>query len=116
MREIPLQVDGKQVRAREGMTILEAATDAGISIPTLCHHERLEPFGGCRICVDVCPTKVLAFDEEKFLAVVGEAEDCIACLSCAYECPSGAITHAGYAAVKNFYRDLDFCGRMERFL
>ena len=51
MSEILLQIDGKEVRATEGMTILEAAQAAGISIPTLCHHEKLEPFGGCRICI-----------------------------------------------------------------
>jgi NADH dehydrogenase/NADH:ubiquinone oxidoreductase subunit G len=33
------------------MTILEAAQNGGIVIPTLCHHEKLEPFGGCRICI-----------------------------------------------------------------
>jgi bidirectional [NiFe] hydrogenase diaphorase subunit len=49
--EILLQIDGKEVKARAGMTVLEAAQSAGISIPTLCHHERLEPYGGCRICV-----------------------------------------------------------------
>ncbi|CAB1057282.1 NADH-ubiquinone oxidoreductase chain G (EC [Olavius sp. associated proteobacterium Delta 1] len=51
MIEILLQIDGKEVKAKEGMTVLEAAQDAGISIPTLCHHEKLEPFGGCRICI-----------------------------------------------------------------
>jgi len=51
MSEILLQIDGKEVKAREGMTILEAARSAGISIPTLCHHEKLEPFGGCRLCI-----------------------------------------------------------------
>ena len=51
MSEILLQIDGKEVRAKEGMTILEAAQGEGISIPTLCHHEKLEPFGGCRICM-----------------------------------------------------------------
>ncbi len=50
MREIQLQIDGKNVRARQGMTILEAAQQAGILIPTLCHHERLEAYGACRIC------------------------------------------------------------------
>jgi bidirectional [NiFe] hydrogenase diaphorase subunit len=50
MSEILLQIDGKEVRAREGMTLLEAARSAGISIPTLCHHEKLEPYGACRIC------------------------------------------------------------------
>jgi bidirectional [NiFe] hydrogenase diaphorase subunit len=51
MSEILLEIDGKEVKAREGMTILAAAQSAGISIPTLCHHEKLEPFGGCRVCI-----------------------------------------------------------------
>jgi bidirectional [NiFe] hydrogenase diaphorase subunit len=50
MSEISLQIDGEKVEAKEGMTILEAAQSAGISIPTLCHHEKLEPYGACRIC------------------------------------------------------------------
>ena len=50
MREILLHIDGQDVKATEGMTVLEAAQSAGISIPTLCHHEKLEPYGGCRIC------------------------------------------------------------------
>lgn len=50
MSEILLQIDGKQVGAKKGMTVLEAARGAGISIPTLCHHEKLEPYGGCRLC------------------------------------------------------------------
>ncbi len=50
MSEILLQIDGREVKATEGMTILEAAQSAGISIPTLCHHEKLEPYGACRIC------------------------------------------------------------------
>jgi len=50
MSEILLQIDGKEVEATEGMTVLEAAQSAGISIPTLCHHEKLDPYGACRIC------------------------------------------------------------------
>ena len=51
MSEIRMQIDGKEVGAAEGMTVLEAARRAGISIPTLCFHEKLEPFGGCRLCI-----------------------------------------------------------------
>jgi bidirectional [NiFe] hydrogenase diaphorase subunit len=51
MNEILLKIDGKEVSAQEGMTLLEAARSAGISIPTLCYHEQLEPFGGCRLCL-----------------------------------------------------------------
>ena len=45
-----VQIDGREVEAREGMTILEAAQLVGIEIPTLCYHEKLEPHGGCRLC------------------------------------------------------------------
>jgi len=51
MSGIPLKIDGKDVLAQEGMTVLEAARSAGISIPTLCHHEKLAPVGCCRICI-----------------------------------------------------------------
>ena len=51
MSDILLQIDGMEVHAKEGMTVLEAARQAGIPIPTLCHHEGLEPFGGCRLCL-----------------------------------------------------------------
>ena len=48
MSEINLQIDGKAVKATEEMTVLQAAQQAGVHIPTLCHHEKLEPFGVCR--------------------------------------------------------------------
>jgi NADH dehydrogenase/NADH:ubiquinone oxidoreductase subunit G len=51
MSAILLQIDGNEVKATQGMTLLEAARSAGISIPTLCHHDKLEPFGGCRLCI-----------------------------------------------------------------
>ena len=51
MSEITFQIDGKDVTATEGMTVLEVARAAGIEIPTLCHHEKLEPFGACRLCI-----------------------------------------------------------------
>ena len=47
---INLYIDGKEIKAQEGMTILEAAKEAGLNIPTLCHHEELKPYGACRIC------------------------------------------------------------------
>lgn len=51
MSDIQFQIDGKEVKAAKGTTVLEAAQSAGIYIPTLCHHEKLEPFGGCRVCI-----------------------------------------------------------------
>ena len=49
-KEITLEVDGRDVKAKEGMTILEAARSEGIDIPTLCYHPALSPFGACRLC------------------------------------------------------------------
>ena len=49
-RTVILEIDGKKVEAKEGMTVLEAAKDAGIEIPTLCYHEKLKAYGACRIC------------------------------------------------------------------
>ncbi|MCX7172540.1 MAG: 2Fe-2S iron-sulfur cluster-binding protein [Proteobacteria bacterium] len=51
MTEIVLNIDGREVKATAGMTVLQAAQKEGIHIPTLCHHEKLEAFGGCRLCM-----------------------------------------------------------------
>jgi len=44
-------IDGQEVEAREGSTVLEAAQAAGIEIPTLCHHPALSNWGACRMCL-----------------------------------------------------------------
>lgn len=46
-----LTIDGQPVSAREGETLLEAARDAGIRIPTLCHLDGLSEAGACRLCL-----------------------------------------------------------------
>ena len=51
MESIKLRIDDKEVEGTPGMTILQAAEKAGISIPTLCYHRDLTPTGSCRICV-----------------------------------------------------------------
>src|SRR6201982_327025 len=44
-------IDGREVTAPEGSTIWQAAKAAGIDIPVLCHDERFDPVGVCRMCV-----------------------------------------------------------------
>ncbi|MDF1562559.1 MAG: 2Fe-2S iron-sulfur cluster-binding protein [Deltaproteobacteria bacterium] len=51
MSRIKMKIDDREVTAKEGQSVLEVAREAGIEIPTLCHDERLEPFGGCRLCM-----------------------------------------------------------------
>lgn len=47
---IKTTIDDKEIQAEEGATILEVANGLGIAIPTLCHHQALEPYGACRVC------------------------------------------------------------------
>ena len=46
-----LTIDGRNVEAAEGMTILAAAKTASIEIPTLCYLEGISDIGACRLCV-----------------------------------------------------------------
>jgi NADH dehydrogenase/NADH:ubiquinone oxidoreductase subunit G len=49
-KEITLKIEGVEVKAVEGTSILDVAKKLDINIPTLCHHPALEPFGACRVC------------------------------------------------------------------
>ncbi|RJQ82426.1 MAG: formate dehydrogenase subunit alpha [Desulfobacteraceae bacterium] len=51
MKTIRLTIDGQEVFAAAGATVLEAAHSAGIFIPTLCHDAHLKPYGACRLCI-----------------------------------------------------------------
>ena len=63
-----LTIDGKQISAEAGTTVLQAAREAGITIPTLCHLEGIMDVGACRLCLvevkgtakllSACTTKV----------------------------------------------------------
>jgi len=48
---LKLIINGRQISAASGMTVLQAAQEAGIYIPTLCADPDLEPHGGCRLCI-----------------------------------------------------------------
>ncbi|MFA7352883.1 MAG: FAD-dependent oxidoreductase [Dehalococcoidales bacterium] len=51
MNTITLNINGKDVKTEAGKTVLEAALDNDIYIPTLCYHPDLSPFGACRLCI-----------------------------------------------------------------
>jgi NADH dehydrogenase/NADH:ubiquinone oxidoreductase subunit G len=48
---ITFRMNGLEVKAEEGWSVLETAKFYGLEIPTLCFHEGLTPHGGCRLCV-----------------------------------------------------------------
>lgn len=74
-------IDGRRVTAREGAYVLEAARLAGVRIPTLCHHEAVDPFGGCRLCVvDIWKP---GWDADWFKLVV----------ACLYPVEDGLVVH-----------------------
>ncbi len=50
-KKIQITIDGKEIAAKPGQTILESATENGIFIPTLCHYSRTTNVGACRVCV-----------------------------------------------------------------
>ena len=83
MEQITLTINGQEVKAKKGMTVLEAAEAAGIYIPTLCYHPDLEPYGGCRLCV-VEIEKVRGFQP-----------------ACTYPASDGMIVHTETEMVNN---------------
>lgn len=48
---VSFELDGKTVEVAEGETLLGACRAACSEVPTLCHDDRLDPYGGCRMCL-----------------------------------------------------------------
>ena len=48
---VNITINGRQLKAEEGLTVLEAARAHNISIPTLCENEATAPYGACRLCL-----------------------------------------------------------------
>jgi predicted molibdopterin-dependent oxidoreductase YjgC len=51
MRTVQITIDGREITTPENATVLQAAKSAGITIPTLCYHERLNPINSCGLCI-----------------------------------------------------------------
>ena len=48
---VEFTLDGKRISAQEGELLVHAAARVGTFIPTLCHDDKLDPYGGCRMCL-----------------------------------------------------------------
>jgi bidirectional [NiFe] hydrogenase diaphorase subunit len=57
MKMVRLTIDGREVQAEEGTTILDVAEANNIYIPALCSHEGVAPYGACRLCLVEITTK-----------------------------------------------------------
>ncbi|WP_333595420.1 2Fe-2S iron-sulfur cluster-binding protein, partial [Anaerospora hongkongensis] len=51
MEKVNITIDGQKVQVAKTATILEAASQIGVKIPTLCYHPELRPEGACRVCM-----------------------------------------------------------------
>ncbi|NOZ68657.1 MAG: molybdopterin-dependent oxidoreductase [Deferribacteres bacterium] len=50
-RKLKITINGIEAACEKDETILQVARRVGVRIPTLCHDDRLEPYGGCRLCI-----------------------------------------------------------------
>ncbi|HEY4702470.1 MAG TPA: 2Fe-2S iron-sulfur cluster-binding protein, partial [Streptosporangiaceae bacterium] len=57
---VTINVDGREITVPEGTTIYHAARRLGIDIPVLCHDDRYDPVGVCRMCVVDTGARVFA--------------------------------------------------------
>ncbi|MCX6564694.1 MAG: 2Fe-2S iron-sulfur cluster-binding protein [Candidatus Aminicenantes bacterium] len=80
---IQLKMNGLEIQAEEGWTLLEAARFYGLEIPTLCHNDGLTEFGGCRLC----------------LVEIGEGPRSKLVSSCTYPVEEGLVVHTDTARV-----------------
>src|ERR1700712_5076803 len=51
VRTVTTTIDGREITVGEGTSIFDAAKQGGVDIPVLCHNERYDPVGVCRMCV-----------------------------------------------------------------
>jgi formate hydrogenlyase subunit 6/NADH:ubiquinone oxidoreductase subunit I len=49
--KVTLKINNRKITVEEGTTVLQAARDNGIFIPTLCHNDGIAPYGACRLCI-----------------------------------------------------------------
>jgi NADH-quinone oxidoreductase subunit G len=77
-----LTIDGIEIEAENGTTVIQAAEQAGIEIPRFCYHERLSIAGNCRMCL---------VEMEKAPKLVA---------SCAMPVNDGMVIHTNSAKVK----------------
>jgi len=124
---VRIVIDGEEVFARTGQTILETCKEIGIHIPTLCHDEQLKPLGSCQICVvelqghglvPSCATRIadgmviqtnnarITSTRKQYLEslILAHYGDCVA--PCQLACPAG-IDIQGYVALiaRGAYRE-----------
>jgi bidirectional [NiFe] hydrogenase diaphorase subunit len=88
---VDVTVNGKRVSVPRGTPLLEAVRAAGVTLPTLCYHEGLAPYGACRLCMVALAgprsgiVASCAYPVEEELVVDTEAPQAVAARRLAFE-------------------------------
>ena len=85
---VELTIDGREIQAEEGKTILEVARENNIYIPALCYHEEVTLYGACRLCM----VEIVRRGWERLVA------------SCLYPVEDGLVVKTNSTRVKNVRR------------
>lgn len=91
-----LEMDGREVSFTPGETLYEVSQRTGARVPTLCYDDRLEPFGGCRLCVVEVAQPPPPGDARPRPARLAAA--------CAYPCEPGLVVRTRSEAVQRSRR------------
>ena len=83
---ITMRINGLDVQAEEGWTILETCKFYGIEIPTLCYNEGLTPYGACRLCI----------------VEIGEGERAKVVSSCTYPAEEGLVVRTHTRKIQKY--------------
>ena len=85
---VTLKINGRDIQAEEGTTILDAARQNNIYIPTLCVNEAVAPYGACRLCM----VEITRGKRQRLVA------------SCLYEVAEGLVVSTESDRIKNIRR------------
>lgn len=89
-KKINAIINGEKVQMDQGSTVLQAARKLGIHISTLCYHEKIKPYGACRLCI----VEIEKNGSSKIVA------------SCAYPIEEGLIVHTKSTRVEQIHKNL----------
>jgi len=89
-KKVKLFINGNGIKVEEGTTVLQAAHELGIHIPTLCYHEEVKPHGACRLCL----VEIERNGRSKIVA------------SCAYPAEEGLVVHTDSPKVEQIRKNL----------
>jgi len=119
-KEYKLTIDGQEIVAAEGMSVLDAALANDIYIPHLCHHPDLKPVGACRLCgveidggqmtmscmtpvqegIDVKTDSPVIYSTRKIAMELLIADHHMDCLACAAANDCGLLDISAYLGIQ----------------